>query len=72
MVDCGSEQGRRVFETTGVAALRRGMQKHENAAPRRKMPFMERHYPVNWINAPVTTMLINDAGISTFQPRAMS
>jgi hypothetical protein len=39
MVDCGSDQGRSDFETAGVARLRRGFQKSENADMDRKMPF---------------------------------
>jgi len=43
MVDFGSGQGRSLFATTGVEALRRGLQKDENAVMGRKMPFMEGH-----------------------------
>jgi hypothetical protein len=43
MVDCGSDQGRSDFETAGVAALRRGFQKRENADMGRKMPFPDGH-----------------------------
>jgi hypothetical protein len=43
MVDCGSDQGRSDFETAGVAALRRGFQKSENADMGRKMPFPDGH-----------------------------
>jgi hypothetical protein len=43
MVDHGSGQGRRVFETAGVAALRRGFRKPENAGMKREMPFMDGH-----------------------------
>jgi hypothetical protein len=41
VVACGSRQGRSVFAPTGVAALRRGLRKRENAALGRKMPFSE-------------------------------
>jgi hypothetical protein len=43
MVDFGSGQGRSDFETAGVARLRRGFQKSENAGLVRKMPFMDGH-----------------------------
>ncbi len=43
MVDFGSGQGRSAFETTGVAWLRRGFQKRENAGLGRKMSFMDGH-----------------------------
>jgi hypothetical protein len=43
MVNCGSDQGRRIFETGGVAALRRGFHKYENAELGRKAPFMEEY-----------------------------
>ena len=43
MVDCGPDQGRSEFETTGVAALRRGFQRRENTALGRKMPFLDGH-----------------------------
>jgi hypothetical protein len=41
MVGWGSDQGRSISETTGVAALRRGFQKRENADPGPKMPFLD-------------------------------
>jgi hypothetical protein len=41
MVACGSDQGRSDFETAGVAWLRRGFQKSENAELGRKMPFLD-------------------------------
>jgi hypothetical protein len=47
MVDFGSGQGRRLFATTGVAALRRGLQKDENADPGRKMPFLIGNLVIN-------------------------
>jgi hypothetical protein len=40
-VDFGSGQGRSAFGTGGVAALRRGFQKHENTGLGRKMPFLD-------------------------------
>jgi hypothetical protein len=40
-VDCGSDQGRSVFEAAGVAALRRGLQKRENAELGRKTPIFD-------------------------------
>jgi hypothetical protein len=43
MVDCGSDQGRSVFETAGVARLRRGSQRRENTELGRKMLFMDGH-----------------------------
>ena len=43
MADFGSGQGRRLFVTGGVAALRRGLQKDENAGMDRKMPFPNGH-----------------------------
>jgi hypothetical protein len=43
MVDCGSDQGRSDFATAGVARLRRGFQKSENADMGRKMPFPDGH-----------------------------
>ncbi len=43
MVDFGSVQGRSVFVTAGVAALRRGLQRRENAGMGQKMPFMDGH-----------------------------
>jgi hypothetical protein len=43
MVDCGPDQGRSVFETAGVAWLRRGLQKRENTELGRKMPFLDGH-----------------------------
>jgi hypothetical protein len=43
MVDLGSGQGRREFETAGVARLGRGFQMSENAGLGRKMPFMDGH-----------------------------
>ena len=43
MVDLGSGQGRSDFATAGVAALRRGLQKSDNAGLGRKMPFMDGH-----------------------------
>ena len=44
MVDCGSDQGRSVLATAGVAALRRGLTKRENAGLGRKMPFVDGYY----------------------------
>jgi len=41
MVVCGSDQGRSVLATAGVAALRRGLPKRENTGLGRKMPFMD-------------------------------
>jgi hypothetical protein len=72
MVSFGSGQGRREVETGGVAALRRGFQPSDNAGLDRKAPFLDWHYIANWMTAPVTTILTNDAGISTFHPNAMS
>jgi hypothetical protein len=43
MVDHGSGQGHWILETAGVAALRRGFRKSENAGMDRKMPFMDGH-----------------------------
>jgi len=43
MVDFGSEQGRSIFETAGVAALRRGLRNCENAVMSQKMPFLDGH-----------------------------
>lgn len=43
MVDCGSDQGRSIFENAGVMVLRRVFQKCENADMGRKMPFMDGH-----------------------------
>jgi hypothetical protein len=43
MVNCGSDQGRRIFETGGVAALHREFHKYENADLGHKAPFMEEH-----------------------------
>jgi hypothetical protein len=43
MVDFGSGPGRSLFVTGGVAALRRGLQKDENAGLGRKMPFPDGH-----------------------------
>jgi hypothetical protein len=43
MVDFGSGQGRSDFETAGVAALRRGFRKSENAGLGQKMPFLDGH-----------------------------
>ncbi len=43
MVDSGSGQGRSLFVPGGVAALRRGLQKDQNAGPGRKMPFPDGH-----------------------------
>jgi hypothetical protein len=43
MVDFGPGQGRSDFATGGVARLRRGWQKSENAGPGRKMPFLDGH-----------------------------
>ena len=40
MVSCGSDQGRRVLEAAGVAALRRGFPKYENTELGSKMPFL--------------------------------
>ncbi len=47
MIDFGSGQGRRLFATTGVAALRRGLQKDENADLARKMPFLNGNLVIN-------------------------
>ena len=44
MVDFGSGQGRSLFATTGVAALRRGLQKDENTGLDRKMLFLDGNY----------------------------
>jgi len=41
MVDFDSGQGRSDFATAVVAALRRGLQKSENAGLGRKMPFTD-------------------------------
>ncbi|MCK5193152.1 MAG: hypothetical protein KAQ71_05040, partial [Desulfobulbaceae bacterium] len=42
-VDFGSRQGRRIFSTAGVARLRRGSKKSENAVLDRKMLFLAGH-----------------------------
>ena len=52
MVDLGSGQGRSDFATAVVAALRRGLQKSENADLERKMPFIDGHYPAFPVHAP--------------------
>jgi hypothetical protein len=44
VVDFGSGQGRNDLETAGVAGLRRGFPKSENAGWDRKMPFLNGHY----------------------------
>jgi hypothetical protein len=41
---CLSGQGRRIFQTTGVAALRRGSEKSENAGLECKMRFPQLDY----------------------------
>jgi hypothetical protein len=41
MVDFGSGQGRSDIETAGVAALRRGFQRSENAGLDQKVPFLD-------------------------------
>jgi len=41
MVDFGSWQGSSVFATAGIVCLFRGLQKSENAARGRKMPFVD-------------------------------
>jgi hypothetical protein len=43
MADCGSDQGRSVLATAGVAALRRGLPKRENTGLGRKMLFLGGH-----------------------------
>jgi hypothetical protein len=43
VVDFVSGQGRSDLETGGVAGLRRGFPKGENAGRERKMPFMDGH-----------------------------
>ena len=43
-VGWGPDQGRRVFETGGVALLRRGLQRSENTGLDQKMPFLDGHY----------------------------
>jgi len=40
MVGCGSDQGRSILETAGVAVLRRGVPKSENADLGLKVPFL--------------------------------
>jgi hypothetical protein len=45
-VDGGSGQGRSLFETADVAALRRGLQKGENAGLGRQMPLLQWHYSI--------------------------
>jgi hypothetical protein len=40
LVDCGSDQGRSTFQTGGVAALRREIEKCENADMGRKSPIL--------------------------------
>jgi len=42
-VDFGSGQGRSLFATAGVAALRRGLRKGENTGLGRRMLFMDGH-----------------------------
>jgi hypothetical protein len=44
IVAFGSDQGRSEFETAGVALLRRGFQKSENAGLVQKMLFKGGHY----------------------------
>ena len=44
MVDFASGQGRSDFATAGVAALRRGLQRRENAGLEQKMPFLDGYY----------------------------
>jgi hypothetical protein len=46
MVDSGPDQGRRIVETAGVAALHRGFQPAENTELNRKLPFMDGHYAI--------------------------
>jgi hypothetical protein len=43
VVDFGSWQGSSVFATAGIVRLFRGLQKSENAARGRKMPFVDGH-----------------------------
>jgi hypothetical protein len=43
-VDFGSGQGRSELETAGVAALRQGFPRSENAGRGQKMPFMDGDY----------------------------
>ncbi len=47
MVACGSDQGRSVFVTAGVARLRQGLRKRENAGLGRKLPFLDGHWEGN-------------------------
>jgi hypothetical protein len=47
MVDFGSGQGRSLFATTGVAALRLGLQKDENTGLEPKIPFPDGNYLVS-------------------------
>jgi len=49
MVDFGSEQGLSVFASTGIVGLFRGLQKSENAALGRKMPFLDGHYLTSYM-----------------------
>jgi hypothetical protein len=42
-VDWGSDQGRSILATPGLAGLARGLPKCENAGPGRKMPLMDGH-----------------------------
>jgi len=60
MVDLGSGQGRSDFATAGVAALRRGLQKSENAGLGRKMPFMDGHYLILSIITLILTHLLTN------------
>jgi hypothetical protein len=60
MVDFGSGQGRSEFATAGVAALRRGLQRSENAGLGRKMPFLDGHEVTIKIPGPYTMGLFED------------
>ena len=44
MVHFGSGQGLNFFAATGIVLLFQGLQKSENAAPGRKMPFLNGHW----------------------------
>ena len=60
MVDLGSGQGRSNFATAGVAALRRRLQKSENAGLGRKMLFMDGHYLILSIITLILTHLLTN------------
>lgn len=56
MVDFGSGHGRSLFATTGVAALRRGLQKDENTGLDRKMPLLDGNYLRIRVDKPLLLM----------------